>query len=149
VIKEEEAPPTLSDCRDLGGKETILVVDDESVVRTVAAGLLRRSGYQVEAMASGQEALDFMECQSEKIDAVLLDVTMPGMSGKEVLQHMDRLYPGVPVVICSGYLLDPEDLKKETGVRPADTVQKPYELRHLLKTLRSVLTKEDEIGIAG
>ncbi|MEM7384238.1 MAG: ATP-binding protein [Verrucomicrobiota bacterium] len=148
VIKEE-IPPSLSECRDLGGEETILVVDDESVVRTVAAGLLRRSGYGVEAVASGQEALDFLESRSDEIDAVLLDVTMPGLSGKEVLQQVNRLYPEMPVVICSGYLLDPEDLKKETGVRPADTVQKPYELRLLLRTLRKVLSKEDPVAMAG
>ncbi|MEM7385059.1 MAG: response regulator [Verrucomicrobiota bacterium] len=135
----EESKPAIREVQELGGSQTILVVDDESVVRTLASGLLRRSGYRVGTADCGQAALEHVAANSDNVDVVLLDVTMPGMSGKEILVKLSEEYPDVAVVICSGYLLSPDDLENETGARPAATVQKPYELRGLLTTLRSVL----------
>lgn len=144
ITLKKEAPLGITDLQKLGGPETILVVDDESGCRTVAAGILLRSGYQVETADCGQAALAILDKAELKIDAVILDVTMPGMSGKEVLVEIVKQWPHIPVIICSGHPLSPESLKKEIGVQPASTIQKPYKLQDLLHTLRLALNPESQ-----
>ncbi|MEM7386990.1 MAG: ATP-binding protein, partial [Verrucomicrobiota bacterium] len=120
-----------------GGDETILVVDDESVVRMVAESILRRHGYTVRSASGGQEALAEIAAFRETIDAVLLDLTMPGMTGLEVLEKVKSSYRDLPIIICSGYVLEVESLDEDK--RPDGIVQKPYKLDDLLVELRRVL----------
>ena len=86
----------------VGGKETILVVDDEEIVRTTISAMLSDLGYTVESSRSGKEALDIL-AKKKKIDLVLLDMTMPAMGGKEVFQKIRRIKPHAKVIISSGY----------------------------------------------
>ncbi|MGK0186259.1 MAG: signal transduction histidine kinase [Verrucomicrobiales bacterium] len=146
TVVTRQIAPTMAEVLQLGGDYTVLVVDDESVVRAVASGLLRRSGYHVITADCGQAALELLEDEFAEIDAIILDVTMPGMSGKEVLVRVFELYPDLPVIICSGYLLSPDELEAETGVRPSGTVQKPYELRVLLEALKRVVEKDPTLS---
>ena len=132
------AEPTAGKSSD-GQGETILVVDDEAVVRAVAVGVLRKSGYQVVPATGGQEALDILEKERSTIAAVLLDLTMPGMSGKEVLIQAKRRWPEIPIVICSGYALESELFDPEAEAQPEGLIQKPYPIEKLLATIRQVL----------
>ena len=123
-----------------GGGETILVVDDEVVVRAVAQGLLKKLGYQVVTADNGEAALEMLHRMDGGIHLCLLDLTMPRLSGKDAFAAMRRgPSRNVPVVICSGYLLDLDAFASDTGSRPDAFVQKPYALDDLARTIRRVL----------
>ncbi len=119
---------------------TILVVDDEELVREVAEGMLSQGGFEVESVASGREALAKLDQGQGRFHAVLLDLTMPGMSGAEVLRHIRQTIPGLPVVICSGYRVGNQEGAKSIGdLSPDASLQKPYTEEQLFETLNSVL----------
>ena len=123
-----------------GGGETILLVDDEMVVRAVAQGLLKKLGYNVITADDGEAALEILHRMDGGIHLCLLDLTMPRLSGKDTFTAMRRgPARGVPVVICSGYLVDLDGFAEETGSRPDAFVQKPYALDDLARCIRSVL----------
>ena len=123
-----------------GGGETILLVDDEMVVRAVAQGLLKKLGYNVIMADDGEAALEILHRMDGGIHLCLLDLTMPRLSGRDTFTAMRRgPARGVPVVICSGYLVDLDGFAEETGSRPDAFVQKPYALDDLARCIRSVL----------
>lgn len=95
--------PSTEATETLKGSGTVLVVDDEEVVRTTAANLLKRFGFEVITAANGQEAVDIYRAQGSKIAAVLLDLTMPKMNGVDTFTELLRLDPEVAVVIASGF----------------------------------------------
>jgi PAS domain S-box-containing protein len=117
-------------------KGTLLLVDDEASVRAVGSDMLRALGFQVLTAGDGLEALD---CYREhpEILAVLLDLTMPRMDGKQTFQELRRLNPAVQVILSSGFSAS-EVSQKFAGNDLVGFVQKPYrlvELREALKTL--------------
>jgi CheY-like chemotaxis protein len=139
-----EVPEDLAEPK--GGKETILVVDDELVVRSVAEAILRKHGYQVLSAEDGMEALDMLARHDGLIDLVLMDMTMPRLSGMDTFRHMRKgQAPNIPVVICSGYLVDLDGFAEATGSTPNGFLQKPYTVDDLTRTLRKVL---DEVAAA-
>ncbi len=132
----------------------VLVVDDEAVVRAVAEGLFRNSGFKVSSAENGRIALDFLASlhapgtsTSGHVDIIILDLTMPVLSGKETLRELRRLYPEVPVIIASGYLVDPVAFTKEAGASPDAFMQKPYELDEILELATTIIARS-EPGIA-
>ncbi|MGI8604219.1 MAG: ATP-binding protein [Verrucomicrobiales bacterium] len=132
-----EAPPQ----RKLAtrGTETLLLVDDEEGVRLVAETLLKSQGYRIIIAADGAEAVAKFEQYRDEIRMVLLDMSMPRMSGTEAYRQIRALDPAVPVIICSGYLVDLEEFKIASVTRPTGFVQKPYDFQDLLCTVRSIL----------
>jgi PAS domain S-box-containing protein len=112
----------------------ILVVDDERIVREVARRILERQGYRVYLAENGHEALDYMARYHGEIRAVLLDVTMPGMSGEEVLRRLRREHPQVPVVLSSGYSEEDELVNRLQG-DAVRFIQKPYGRERLLEII--------------
>ena len=126
--------------------ETILVVEDEDVVRTTCQGMLRRQGYSTIPAANGKEALRFLADQAERIDLILLDLTMPGMSGSEVLTTVKGKWPKIPVILCSGYLAGQRG--RESSAASAE-LAKPYSWRQLIETVHSVLSSSDAIDFTG
>lgn len=132
-----------------GGGETILLVDDEMVVRAVAQGLLKKLGYNVVTADDGEAALEILHQMDGGIQLCLLDLTMPRLSGKDTFTAMRRgPARNVPVVICSGYLVDLDGFAEETGSRPDAFVQKPYALDDLARTIRSVLDTPQAVPVA-
>ena len=119
--------------------ETILIVDDEEVVRRVAATLLAKLGYKVMIARDGREGLEVYEENRERIDLVLMDLTMPNLSGKDAFRILRERFGPVPVVICSGYLLDLKEFASECGSEPSGFIQKPYKLETMAKTIREIL----------
>lgn len=81
---------------------TVLIVDDEDAVRDVLARLVEDLGYAAAAVGDGSSALALLE-EGGPIDAVFLDLTMPGLSGAALMQEIRRRRPGLPVILCSGY----------------------------------------------
>ncbi|NNE90581.1 MAG: response regulator [Verrucomicrobiales bacterium] len=122
-----------------GKNETLLLVDDETVVRSVAETLLRKLGYNILTAGDGVEALEIYEEKGSEIDLVMLDMTMPRMSGNETFTHLRERFDYVPVLICSGYLVDLKTFQDENGTVPDGFVQKPYQIEKMAATVRSVL----------
>jgi signal transduction histidine kinase len=112
----------------------VLVVDDDSAVREVTAGMLTDLGYGVVQAASGGAALDLLDRQSE-IDLLLLDFAMPGMNGAEVAREAHARRPGLPILFVTGYA-DTEVLEASAG---DGIVRKPFVERELAAKLRLAL----------
>lgn len=115
-------------------KQTVLVVDDEIGVRSVAASLLERAGIHVLAASDGQAGVEVFRAHAQAISTVLLDLTMPHMSGEEALRQIRAIRPGVHVVIMSGY--DESDLQSRfVGLAPVEFLQKPFTAQLLYSKL--------------
>jgi PAS domain S-box-containing protein len=132
-----------------GGAETILVVEDEEMVRALAARSLREHGYRVvEARTSG-EALAYVQENPGGVDLVLSDVVMPAMGGRELSQRLARVAPALPVLFMSGYT--GEDVVQR-GLLDAGAPfeQKPFSPDGLARKVRAILdasrTAPDTIG---
>ena len=87
------------------GTETILIIDDEKIVMEVNKELLESMGYTLYAAASGQEGLDIYTEKKDKIDLVILDMIMPGISGSDTFDRLRQINPKVKVLLSSGYSL--------------------------------------------
>ncbi|MBU1909304.1 MAG: response regulator, partial [Verrucomicrobia bacterium] len=122
-----------------GGRERILVVDDEASIREIVQAILHRWGYTVEEAPDGATALRRIE--ESPPDLVLLDLTMPEISGIETLRRIRALAPRMPVIISSGYALDPASSELKPEIAPQAFVQKPYEAHALARTVREVLDR--------
>ncbi|MCP4723598.1 MAG: PAS domain S-box protein, partial [bacterium] len=120
-----------------GGTETILVVDDEENVRKFTKKLLTQVGYTVITASDGREALKIYKKQKDSIDTVILDLTMPQMSGKQVFQEMLDINPDVKVIISSGH--GDEYSKKGILAEAKGNVGKPYKMKALAREVRKVL----------
>jgi CheY-like chemotaxis protein len=120
------------------GKETILLVDDEELIRSFASKLLENHGYTVLTAEDGLEALEVFRRERERISLVLLDLIMPRMGGKACFEELLRMDPGLKVLISSGYSQDGgrEDYVA-AGARAFLT--KPYAAQELLSMVRRAL----------
>ena len=118
---------------------TILLADDEPSVRMVAESLLRRKGFNVHCADNGLEAVRISRDLGDKLDLAILDLTMPKLSGGEAFAIMSEEFPACPILICSGYMLDLEVFRKETGHAPAGFIQKPYKLDTMMHDISRVL----------
>jgi two-component system, cell cycle sensor histidine kinase and response regulator CckA len=130
-------PPHLSEGRD----KTVLIVDDEESVRSVARSTLQRRGYRTIEAADGREALEVYTRFFSDISLVLLDLTMPYMNGEEVLQELRIIMPSVRVVLSSGFN-EVEAVRRFTGKGLAGFLQKPYLSAVLAETIRKILSDE-------
>ena len=122
-----------------GGTETILLVDDEEMIRDLGKNILEQWGYTVLLASDGQEGLNAFLQNQARIDLVILDLSMPKMSGREVLTQIRSVSPEAKVAISSGY--SPEGIEKEELERRGATgfLSKPYMLFEMLRTVRNLL----------
>ncbi|MBW1991316.1 MAG: PAS domain S-box protein [Deltaproteobacteria bacterium] len=119
------------------GQGTVLVVDDEPLLRRVAVKLLQKLGYQALEAASGEDALEIFQERGAEIDLVLLDLIMPGLNGLQTLERLRALNPQVPVLLCSGYS-ERQEHELPPGV---NFLAKPYPLEVLSQRLSEALAK--------
>ena len=124
---------SLAGDKGLHGTGTILVVDDESLLLTMAETILSDFGYQVLTANSGQKALQVLAQPGTQIDLVITDLVMPGMGGRELIERIRQQGLEMPIMSTSGYLL-PED--KQTG---AGYLQKPFTSTELLRKVKAAL----------
>jgi PAS domain S-box-containing protein len=124
----------------VGGHETILVVEDEAIIRELLQNALENVGYKVILASDGEQALKTFRAQRESIDCVLLDMVLPNMDGAEVYAAMRELDPDVRVILCTGYSLrGPIEEMLRQGV--AAVLRKPFQIEELGSVLRAVLDK--------
>jgi CheY-like chemotaxis protein len=120
------------------GDETILLVEDEDPVREVTTLLLESLRYRVLQVSSAEEALRLMEGNRVKINLLLTDVVMPGMSGRELADVLHAQDPAMKVLFQSGYT---DDMVVRHGILSAEAafLQKPFTLEALAKKVREIL----------
>ena len=95
--------PAMSPLNEPSGTETILVVDDEAAVLSIASAFLVRRGYDILQATSGAQALEICKQRNSGIQLLVTDVTMPGMTGPQLAECLHLLYPEMRVLYMSGY----------------------------------------------
>ncbi len=134
----EPSPVRMTPPEAAGGSETVLLVEDESVVRELAVTTLREKGYTVLEAVNGEEGLRMARQHDGKIDLVLTDVVLPVMGGKELSDALRVSHPDTKVLFTSGYTKDA--LGHDGVLRPGIAfLQKPYMMATLARKVREVL----------
>jgi len=131
-------PRRTIDAELAGSGQMVLVVDDEEIVRKAASYCLNRYGYRVVVATSGHEAIDIFRQSHGEIALVLLDLTMPEMSGEAVLGELQKIQPAVRVLLSSGFN-EVEAVRRFTGKGLAGFVQKPYTSATLGAKVKQIL----------
>jgi PAS domain S-box-containing protein len=132
--------PSMSAIEELAGPShaAILVVEDEDVLRQAIAKTLRMNGFDVFEAADGSLAIDLLRANGGKIDAILLDMTIPGASSREVLAEAAHVRPKIRVVLTSAYSQE-MFLGATNGPQISSFIRKPFQLADLVKALRHCL----------
>jgi CheY-like chemotaxis protein len=120
------------------GEGCLLLVDDEPMMRTTTARLLRACGFEVVTAEDGREGLERFLAEPDRFRLVLMDLTMPKLGGEQAFQEMQRIREGVRVVLMSGY--DPEEISlRFKGRKPVGYLMKPFDKGALLGAIRRAL----------
>ncbi|MDQ5980663.1 MAG: hypothetical protein QG602_3640, partial [Verrucomicrobiota bacterium] len=136
--KPQDSVSPFPDAAVFQGSGTVLVVDDEETVRTVAARMLERLGFSVVMANDGREGMERFRVDPKRFTLVLLDLTMPHLDGEETFRQMRMLNPTVRVILTSGFNQQ-EAINRFTGKGLGGFIQKPFELASLIQVIRSVL----------
>ncbi len=121
-------------------RETVLVVDDEEMVRRLAARILLGEGYRVLEAGGGEEAVQILQRASNRIDGVVTDVAMPGLGGRQLGETISRCWPRVRVLYMSGF--PARRMVDEGALDPNDPfVQKPFTAEQLTRKVREALAR--------
>ena len=126
-----------------GGSETILIVEDEEIVRNVAVRIVSGLGYKVLLAKNGEEAMEIFNPEKNSIDLVLMDVVMPKESGPEVYKKMSSINPKLPVLFVTGYDAESKvsNLTQDFNQALIALLQKPYSKEILGQKIRELLDK--------
>jgi PAS domain S-box-containing protein len=133
----EAEPPPANSAETRRGSETVLLVEDEDVVRDLARRVLERHGYTVFACSHGAEAVELSATHQGRIDLLLTDVVMPGLRGYEVARKVVATRPDIKVLYMSGYA--EEALGGGPAVGGASLIEKPFAIDALARRVREVL----------
>jgi nitrogen-specific signal transduction histidine kinase/CheY-like chemotaxis protein len=135
-LAEPERLPPLA-----GGGETLLIVEDEDLVRALAVRALRSFGYTCHQARDAGEALRLLDEPGTHVDLVITDVVMPGMSGRDLGDRLALLRPGIPVVYISGFT-DEDVIRRGMLKEGRPFLQKPFTPHELARVVREALDAE-------
>ena len=110
-MSSKPAPPPLR----------VLYIEDNALVREITCDLLADDAREIVAVATGEEALSVFK--ASRFDIVVTDVSLPAMSGLELVRHLKEIAPSVPIILASGYQLDPDYWRLGTKIR---AITKPF-----------------------
>ncbi len=144
VDTAEEAPLLVPASATARGHETVLVVDDEPGLRALARTGLQQRGFDVVAVETGEQALEILRLGEPHVDVMLLDLTLPGISGERVLREVRKLTPGLPVIIASGYATV-ESQSSWMAAGAVSFVAKPYRIQQIAQKLREALDRHQPL----
>ena len=136
-----QKPLAVTQAPRTAGHGTVLVVDDESIVRKSIELILKRSGFTVLTAVDGVDALELFRQHRDEIDCVLCDLTMPRMNGWETLTAMRKLSPGIPVILSSGYS-EAQVMDGEHPELPQAFLSKPYQFETLIDAIARVMQQK-------
>ncbi len=125
---------------DLEGTGTILVIDDEDLVRQIATSALTRYGYKVLTAENGPRGIEVLREHAAEVSLVVLDMTMPLLSGEETFQQLRAIRPSMPIILCSGYH-EVEFEQRFAGQGAAGFIQKPFTAVQLAERVKMALSK--------
>jgi two-component system cell cycle sensor histidine kinase/response regulator CckA len=128
--------------RNIQGPHTVLVVEDERLMRRLLERILLSRDTSVLLAADGQEALDIYRDHKGEISVVLLDLGLPKISGWEVFNHLKQENPDVRVIVASGYM-EPDVKSKMHDAGVEHFIEKPYRLDQLMETLHGVINTDN------
>jgi CheY-like chemotaxis protein len=130
IVETRDVPQT--------GKEQILFIDDEKALAVLGQKMLETLGYWVTAVTNSHEALELFRSKPDGFDLVITDMSMPGLTGRELARELVAIRPDIPVIMCSGFaeFVNP-DQARQAGIR--EFLMKPYVIGTLAKTIRKVL----------
>ena len=122
------------------GTETVMVVDDEAMVKDLARDILKRYGYTVLTAGGGEEAVELYRKYRESIALVVLDILMPDMDGREAFRRIRAFDPSAKIIVSSGFdqARDADDLLREGA---SAFVQKPYRIAELVRAVGEVIER--------
>ncbi|MCU0863048.1 MAG: MASE1 domain-containing protein [Planctomycetes bacterium] len=138
VAAAQEPEPTLTLPRPMTQRATVLVVEDEALVRDLVQRTLTRAGHHVLVAEDGEQALAIATARPQ-LDAIVTDVVMPRCGGRELVQRLSATHRTTPVLFMSGYASDGEGLLA-TGSRRTQLLHKPFTATQLLEALEQVLS---------
>ncbi len=140
ISAKEEKQQTISSHELDTSEIEVLVVDDEDLVRVTLANFLEAAGCRVEMASNGENALNIIKKAPDRFHVIVLDLHMPVMDGKEVLEELRKMNVSAKVVLSTGFL-EPKSMGvlKKLGV--AAFVDKPYRMKELLKLIRELATQ--------
>jgi PAS domain S-box-containing protein len=140
IERKISAPVSSSPGRVLG-RETVLLVDDEDKIREVCSDGLKLLGYSVITARSGEEAVDIYRKMALEIDVIVLDMIMPGLSGKETYLHLKQIDPNVRVLIASGFSSAKGGADEVNGER-CPMIQKPFRIEELSMKIQQLMSED-------
>jgi DNA-binding NtrC family response regulator len=115
------------------------VVEDEQLLRHAVSMALRKKGFSVLEASDGSAAMDLIGACADDLDVVLLDVTLPGVSSREILEQAGRIRPGLKVILTSAY--SKESVSHSFAGLPVERfIRKPFQVAHLERLLRDALS---------
>ena len=143
IVAESKSSNAGGGDHEVAMRQTILLVEDEDMVRGLMCEVLEQGGYDVLACGTPADAIELCKQQGGRIDLLLTDVVMPGMNGREMADRIHETLPQLPVVFMSGY--SEHALTHQGQVDPMfEYLQKPFTLKALTQKLAKVLRRLDK-----
>jgi CheY-like chemotaxis protein len=128
---------------DVSSSQTpvVLLVDDETIIRSVGERMLKKGGFDVVLAENGKKAVELYRQHQDTIDVVLLDLVMPEMDGEQTYRALKQINPRVKVVMTSGYA--PEDRPNWIALQENFFLQKPFQTEKLVEAIQKVLQENN------
>lgn len=142
-----EAPGAVQSNESWRGSGTILVVDDEEIVRNLAKKMLQGAGFNVLTASNGREGIDVFSAHADEIRLIILDMTMPHLGGEEAFTELKRVRADARIVLASGYN-EQEVTERFAGKGLAGFIQKPFVSAELLRVIKDALERKHGVTVA-